>query len=107
MLDKAAIKPPPATWAEVVDQAKIIKDKGLAQWPVLISMAQESWLIEFMTAMVYSSGGRFMDDKGDAAMKEPESGAVAALRWLADAVQKHKSLSSSCAEARELSVLPT
>ena len=34
-------------------RAKIIKDKGLAQWPVLISMAQESWLIEFMTAMVY------------------------------------------------------
>ncbi len=105
MLEKAGIKAPPTTWAEVVDQSKIIKDKGLAQWPVLISMAQESWLIEFMTAMVYSSGGRFMDDKGDAAMKDPESGAVAALRWLVDAVQKHKILSSSCVETGELAVL--
>jgi multiple sugar transport system substrate-binding protein len=56
MLAKAGIKAPPETWAEVVDQARIIKDKGLSQWPALISIAQESWLIEFMTAMIYSSG---------------------------------------------------
>jgi multiple sugar transport system substrate-binding protein len=105
ILDKADIKAPPTTWAEVVDQSKIIKDKGLAQWPVLISMAQESWLIEFMTAMVYSNGGRFVDDKGNAAMKDPESGAVTALRWLVDAVQKHKILSPSCVETGELAVM--
>ena len=29
LLDKAGIKAPPATWAEVAEQAKIIKDKGL------------------------------------------------------------------------------
>jgi len=105
MLEKAGIKAPPTTWAEVVDQSKIIKDKGLSQWPVLISMAQESWLIEFMTAMVYSSGGRFVDDKGNAVMKDPEGGAVVALRWLVDAVQKHKILSPSCVETGELAVL--
>jgi multiple sugar transport system substrate-binding protein len=76
ILEKAGIKAPPTTWAEVVDQAKIIKDKGLSQWPVLISMAQESWLIEFMTAMVYSNGGRFIDDKGNAAMQDPQAGPV-------------------------------
>jgi multiple sugar transport system substrate-binding protein len=105
MLEKAGIKAPPTTWAEVVDQSKIIKDKGLTQWPVLISMAQESWLIEFMTAMVYSSGGRFVDDKGNAAMKDPDGGAVTALRWLVDAVQQHKILSPSCVETGELAVL--
>jgi multiple sugar transport system substrate-binding protein len=105
MLEKAGIKAPPTTWAEVVDQSKIIKDKGLSQWPVLISMAQESWLIEFMTAMVYSSGGRFVDDKGNVVMKDPEGGAVVALRWLVDAVQKHKILSPSCVETGELAVL--
>jgi multiple sugar transport system substrate-binding protein len=105
MLEKAGIKAPPTNWAEVVDQSKIIKDKGLAQWPVLISMAQESWLIEFMTAIVYSNGGRFVDDKGDAVMKDPDGGAVTALRWLVDAVQKHKILSPSCVETGELAVL--
>jgi multiple sugar transport system substrate-binding protein len=105
MLAKAGIKAPPETWAEVVDQSKIIQDKGLAQWPVLISMAQESWLIEFMTAMVYSSGGHFTDDKGNAVMQDPANGAGTALRWLVDAVQKHKILSPSCVETGELAVL--
>lgn len=105
MLDKAGIKAPPTSWAEVVDQSRNIKDKGLAQWPVLISMAQESWLIEFMTAMVYSNGGRFVDDKGSAAMQDPAGGAAPALRWLVDAVQKHKIVSPSCVETGELAVL--
>jgi multiple sugar transport system substrate-binding protein len=72
---------------------------------VLISMAQESWLIEFMTAMVYSSGGDFVDDKGNAAMQDPANGATAALKWLVDAVQTHKILSPSCVETGELAVL--
>jgi multiple sugar transport system substrate-binding protein len=97
MLQKAGIKTPPTSWAEVVDQSKIIKDKGLAQWPVLISMAQESWLIEFMTAIV--------DDTGSAAMQNPDGGAVTALGWLVDAVQTHKILSPSCVESGELAVL--
>jgi multiple sugar transport system substrate-binding protein len=105
MLEKAGIQAPPTSWAEVVDQSKIIKDKGLAQWPVLISMAQESWLIEFMTAMVYSNGGRFVDDKGSAAMQNPDGGAVTALSWLVGAVQTHKILSPSCVETGELAVL--
>ncbi|MGC3989714.1 MAG: extracellular solute-binding protein [Chthoniobacteraceae bacterium] len=105
MLAKASIKAPPENWAEVVEQSKIIKDKGLAQWPVLISMAQESWLIEFMAAMVFSNGGRFTDDKGDAVMQDPANGAAPALRWLVDAVQKHKILSPSCVETGELAVL--
>ena len=105
MLDKAGIKTPPQTWAEVASQAKTIKDKGLAQWPVLISMAQESWLIEFMTAMVYSNGGRFVDDKGNAVMQDPAAGAAPALRWLVDAVQKQQILSPSCVESGELAVL--
>ena len=31
-------------------------------------MAQETWLIEFMSALVFSQGGRFTDDKGNATM---------------------------------------
>ena len=52
MLEKAGIKTPPQTWAEVASQAKTHQVQGPGEWPVLIGMAQESWLIEFMTAMV-------------------------------------------------------
>jgi multiple sugar transport system substrate-binding protein len=105
MLDKAGIKAPPQTWAEVVDQSKIIKDKGLSQAPMLLAMAQESWLIEFLAAMTYSQGGRFTDDKGMAVMQDGKNGAVTALRWVVDAVQKHKIVSPSCVETGELAAL--
>jgi multiple sugar transport system substrate-binding protein len=103
LLQKAGIASPPATWAEVADQARTIKAKSLSEWPLLISMAQETWLIEFLSAMVFSHGGGFVDDKGNAIMQE--GGAPAALRWLVDAVHKDKILSPSCVETGELAGL--
>ena len=105
MLKKAGISAPPVTWAEVTEQAKIIKDKGLSQYPMLVSMAQETWLIEFISAMVFSAGGSLTDDKGDAVMQDPGNGAVTALRWLVDAVHKHQIVSPSCVETGELAGL--
>jgi multiple sugar transport system substrate-binding protein len=105
MLQKAGISAPPASWAEVTDQAKIVKDKGLSQYPMLVSMAQETWLIEFISALVFSSGGSFTDDKGNAVMQDPATGAVSALQWLVDAVHKHRILSPSCVETGELAGL--
>ena len=105
MLKKAGISAPPTTWAEVTEMSKAIKAKGLAEYPMLLSMAQESWLIEFMAAMVYSHGGRFTDDKGNAAMQDAKGGAVAALQWIVDAVQKDKIVSPACVETGELAGL--
>lgn len=103
LLAKAGIKAPPTTWAEVTEQARIIKDKNLAAFPLMIAMAQESWLIEFISALVFSHGGALTDDKGNAAMQS--GGALAALKWLVDAVHKDKILSPSCVETGELAGL--
>jgi multiple sugar transport system substrate-binding protein len=103
MLEKAGISVPPTTWAEVIDQSKIIKSKDLSDYPLLVAMAQESWLIEFISALVYSHGGHLTNDRGDAVMQE--GGAVAALSFLVDAVHKHKVLSPSCVETGELAGL--
>ena len=105
MLAKAGISAPPATWDEVTAQALAVKARGLADYPVMIGMAQESWLIEFMSALVYSHGGRFVDDAGEAAMADPRAGALAALIWLADAVRTHKVLSPGAVQTGELDVL--
>jgi multiple sugar transport system substrate-binding protein len=105
MLKKAGIAKPPETWAELVDQAKIIKDKKLAEYPLLLSLARETWLIEFMSAMVFSNGGAFTNDKGDAVMQDPAGGAVSTLAWIVDAVKKHNIVSPSCVETGELAGL--
>jgi multiple sugar transport system substrate-binding protein len=107
MLAKAGISAAPASWAEVTEQAKAIKAKGLSQFPVMMAMAQETWLIEFISALVFSHGGRFTDQAGNAMMQDPAGGAMAALRWLTEAVHRHKILSPSCVETGELAGLKT
>lgn len=105
ILKKAGISQPPTTWSEVSEQAKTIKAKGLSEFPILISMAQETWLIEFMSALVFSHGGHFTDANGNAIMQQLKGGAVEALAWLVDAVHKDKILSPSCVETGELAAL--
>jgi multiple sugar transport system substrate-binding protein len=104
-LKKAGINEPPKTWDEVVQQSLKIKQAGLSQYPLMLSMARESWLIEFLTAMVYSNGGRFVDDAGNAVMADPNRGAMKALQWITDAVNKHKIVSPACVETGELNGL--
>lgn len=105
ILAKAGFTTPPTTWDEVTTQAAAIKAKGLLDYPVVIGMAQESWMIEFISALVFSHGGRLVDDAGDTVMQEAKT--EAALQWLVDAVQKHKVLSPGCVQTGELEVLKT
>jgi multiple sugar transport system substrate-binding protein len=105
MLKKAGIKEPPQTWDEVVQQSARIKQAGLSEYPLMLSMARESWLIEFLSALVYSNGGRFTDDSGAALMSDPKRGAQQALQWVVDAVNKHKIVSPACVEIGELNGL--
>ena len=104
-LTKAGINAPPKTWDEVVQQSATIKKAGLSEYPLMLSMARESWLIEFLTAIVYSHGGRFIDDNGEAVMDDPKRGAQQALQWMIDAVNKHKIVSPACVELGELNGL--
>lgn len=103
ILQQAGFAAPPATWDEVTSQAAAIKAKGLLEYPVSIGMAQESWLIEFISALVFSHGGRLVDDAGTSVMQDTKT--QAALTWLADAVQKHRIVSPGCVQIGELEIL--
>ncbi|MCF8167889.1 MAG: extracellular solute-binding protein [Rhodoferax sp.] len=104
-LKKAGIKEPPSTWDELIAQSLKIKAAGISDFPMMLSMARESWLIEFLTAMVYSNGGGFTDASGASVMSDPKKGAVQALQWIVDAVNKHKIISPACVETGELNGL--
>ncbi len=104
-LKKAGIKEPPSTWDELVQQSLKIKSAGIAEFPMMLPMARESWLIEFLTAMVYSNGGGFTDASGAAMMSDPKKGALQALQWIVDAVNKYKIISPACVETGELNGL--
>ncbi|MDH3317769.1 MAG: extracellular solute-binding protein [Gammaproteobacteria bacterium] len=104
-LKKAGISAPPQTWDEVTEQCLKIKQAGISEYPLMLALAKESWLIEFQAAMVYSNGGRFTDDAGASVMQSPAEGAVKAVQWAVDAVHKHKIVSPACVETGELAGL--
>lgn len=81
ILEKAGIKTPPKTWAELSDQAQIIKDKGLLATPIAWSWAQAEAVICDYTTLVSAYGGEFLKD-GKPAFGE--GGGLDALKYMVD-----------------------
>jgi multiple sugar transport system substrate-binding protein len=105
MLARAGIAAPPTTWEEVVEQSLRMKQQGIADFPLLLSLAADTWLIEFVTALTYSFGGRFLDDQGAPLMADAGRGAVRAAAFLRDAIHRHKILSPGAVETGEINGL--
>jgi len=101
-LAEAGFSAPPATWDELVEQSLVMKEKGISEYPMMLAMAQESWLIEFISALTFSHGGSLTDADGNAAMGAETQ---EALQWVVDAVQKHQIVSPACVETGELNGL--
>jgi multiple sugar transport system substrate-binding protein len=66
MLAKAGISAPPKTWDELTKDAQIIKDKGIAQYPIAWSWAQaEAVICDYTTLVSAYKGDFFKDGKPD------------------------------------------
>lgn len=59
MLDKAGIKTPPASWQQVMNDAKVLKDKGIVKYPLVWSWSQAEALVCDYTTLVSGFGGSF------------------------------------------------
>jgi len=59
MLSKAGISQPPQTWQQVLDDAKIIKEKGIVKYPLVWSWSQAEALVCDYTTLVSGFGGQF------------------------------------------------
>jgi multiple sugar transport system substrate-binding protein len=62
MLEKAGIKQVPTTWQQVLDDAKILKDKGVVKYPLVWSWSQAEALVCDYTTLVSGFGGKFYQD---------------------------------------------
>lgn len=80
MLKDAGFESPPKTWEEMVEQAKAIKAKGLVEYPIVWSWAQQEAAICDFTSLVYGNGGRFLDDAGKPIFNDAKG--VATLEWM-------------------------
>jgi multiple sugar transport system substrate-binding protein len=80
MLQKAGISAPPKTWEELVDQAKIIKQKGLAEFPVIWSWNQKEGVVCDFTVLLFGNGGAFLDASGKPVFNNEKG--VQVLTWM-------------------------
>jgi multiple sugar transport system substrate-binding protein len=104
-LSKAGIDKPPATFDELVAASLKIKQAGVAEYPILIALAIDTWLIEFVSAVVFAHGGRFVDEKGAPVMAEPGKGAIEAAAWIRDAIHTHRIISPGAIETPDINAL--
>jgi multiple sugar transport system substrate-binding protein len=80
ILQKAGITAPPTTWEELVDQAKIIKSKGLAEFPIIWSWNQKEGVVCDFTVLLYGNGGAFLDANGKPVFNNEKG--VQVLTWM-------------------------
>jgi multiple sugar transport system substrate-binding protein len=80
MLQKAGIAAPPTTWEELVDQAKVIKQKGISEFPVIWSWSQKEGVVCDFAVLLFGNGGSFVDASGKPAFNNDKG--VQALTWM-------------------------
>ncbi|HTX93161.1 MAG TPA: extracellular solute-binding protein [Anaerolineales bacterium] len=71
ILNQAGFTDPPKTWEELVAQAKVIKQKGLVEYPIIWSWAQLEAVVCDFTVLLYGNGGSFLDASGKPAFNNP------------------------------------
>ncbi|MBO6901653.1 MAG: extracellular solute-binding protein [Rhizobiaceae bacterium] len=84
VLEKAGIANPPKTWSELVEQATIIKDKGLVEYPIAWSWAQAEAAICDYTTLLSAYHGTFLDADGKPAFQT--GGGLEALQYMVDSL---------------------
>ncbi|RED46105.1 extracellular solute-binding protein [Aestuariispira insulae] len=85
MLKKAGIDSPPATWGELVQQAKTLKEKGVVEYPLVWSWSQSEAVICDYTTLLSAMGGEFLDDKKNPVFHS--GGGLKALEYMVDSIK--------------------
>lgn len=80
MLTKAGFNAPPKTWDELVEQAKVIKQKSIAEFPVIWSWNQKEGVVCDFTVLLFGNGGTFLDASGKPAFNNDKG--VQVLTWM-------------------------
>ncbi len=84
MLKRAGIAAPPKTWDELTAQAKILKDKGIVQYPIVWSWAQaEALICDYATLVAAYKGTFFNGDKP----AFDQDGALKAMQYMNDSLR--------------------
>lgn len=104
ILNEAGIENPPTTWEEVVEQSKIIKEKGIVEHPMVWSWAQKEALICDWVTLLKGNNGEFFDENNKSAFNNEKG--VETLTWMKETIDSgltnRASLSANEEEVRRI-----
>jgi len=86
ILNQAGITAPPSTWEEMVEQAKVIKDQGLVEYPIVWSWGQYEAAICDWVTLLYGNGGALVDEAGNPTFNDAKG--VATLTWMLQTIDE-------------------
>lgn len=87
LMNQAGFTEPPKNLSELSDMALEMKNQGIVDYPLRMWINQESNFKEIMYALVYASGGEWVDDNWEPICQQPDSVVEQVLAWMHDAVQ--------------------
>ena len=85
LLAQAGIEDVPATWDELIEDAKAVKEQGICEYPIVGCYAQAECLICDYTCISGSFGGAFVDENNMPTLNSEEN--VAALDFMAQTLK--------------------
>ena len=85
LLKKVGVEAAPATWEELIADAKLCKEQGICEYPIVGCYAQAECLICDYTCIAGAFGGAFVDENNNPTLNSPEN--VMALDAMAQALK--------------------
>lgn len=86
LLNDAGFSQPPKTWEELVEQSKVIKEKGIVEYPIVWSWGQYEAAICDWVTLLYGNGGRLVDEAGKPAFNDAIG--VKTLSWMVQTIDE-------------------
>lgn len=85
LLKQAGFNEPPKTWEELLDMAKVIKEKGIVEYPIVWSWGQYEAAICDWVTLLFGNGGTLVDKDGKPSFNN-EIG-VKTLTWMLQTIE--------------------
>ncbi|MBN1147797.1 MAG: ABC transporter substrate-binding protein [Anaerolineales bacterium] len=84
LLKQAGFDAPPATWEELSEQAKAIKEQGIVEYPIVWSWGQYEAAVCDWVTLLFGNGGSLVDESGNPTFNN-EIG-VKTLAWMVQSI---------------------
>ncbi len=85
MLKQVGVEEAPATWDALIEDAKLCKEKGVCEYPIVGCYAQAECLVCDYTCIAGAFGGAFVDEDNQPTLDSPEN--IAALDAMAQSLK--------------------